>query len=187
MLHKFIVLFILAGNFFSHDPAEKEVNFINFDPKQNQLIIPQKNTQIINSVIKYGPAISSTYKKAVCTELVIQIIEKFQPLTKTDKSRIRIITNEDIQNLLKENSPVPKGVYYALTAKGTGTGIDNVEDVLPGDFVQFWTETWGHCGIVKSIDTQNMTMELYSSFPSTQGYGIQKFRIPGYCFFVRIK
>ncbi|MDR6969586.1 hypothetical protein J2X31_003619 [Flavobacterium arsenatis] len=148
--------------------------------------IPKKNILVIDAVKKFGPHISSTYQKAVCTELVIQIIEKFHPLENTDKNRIRIITVENIQDLLKTNSPIPKGVYYALIEKKIGFSIEQ-EKVLEGDFVQFWTETWGHCGIVKSINPEKKEMELYSSFPSTNGYGIQKFSIPEYSFFVRLK
>lgn len=154
---------------------------------QNGGAIPDKNTYVVDTVIKYGPKISPTYKKAVCTELVIKIIEKFYSLDKTDKSRIRIITNDHIQTLLSNDSPVPKGVYYALTKKGIGVPIDTIKHVKAGDFVQFWTETWGHCGIVKSINSETKTMELYSSFPSTDGYGIQRFRIPQHCYFVRLK
>lgn len=149
--------------------------------------IPLRNQQVIDTIKKYGPIISPTYKKAVCTELVIPVIEKFHKLNKTDKNRIRIITGKNIQELIKEGSPIPKGVYYALTEKEIGEPVDILEDVLPGDFVQFWTDTWGHCGVVKSIDAKNKTMQLYSSFPSTDGYGIQLFRIPDYCFFVRMK
>lgn len=152
-----------------------------------QTAIPQKNKAILDSIIKYGPSISPTYEKAVCTEMVIQLLEKFQPLTKTDKTRIRIITNDDVHTLLKQNSPIPKGVYYALIAKGIGKSIDDVKSVLPGDFVQFWTETWGHCGIVKEIHPETKKMILYSSFPSTNGYGVQTFNIPDYCYFVRLK
>ncbi len=149
--------------------------------------IPEKNKQLVRIVKQYGPEISSTYKKAVCTELVIQVLEKMQPLNKDDKKRIRIITNEDIQTLLKANSNVPKGVYYALIKKGIGISIDDKNEVLEGDLVQFWTSTWGHCGIVKSIDLKTNTMQLYSSFPSTSGYGIQTFDIPKNAFFVRLK
>lgn len=110
--------------------------------------------------------------------MVIQILEKIEPLNKQDKKRIRIITNEDIQLLLKSNSDIPKGVYYALISKGIGVPIEDKNEILEGDFVQFWTETWGHCGIVKRVDLKSNTMELYSSFPSTSGYGIQTFNIP---------
>jgi hypothetical protein len=149
--------------------------------------IPAKNKCVIDTIVKYGPIISPTYKKAVCTELLIKIIEKFYSLDKTDKKRIRIITDKDIPTLLRQDSPVPKGVYYALISKNIGIAIDNLCDVQSGDFVQFWTDTWGHCGVVKSINLDNQTMELYSSFPSTNGYGIQLFRIPKYCYFVRLK
>lgn len=149
--------------------------------------IPEKNKLVVETVKKYGPSISSTYEKAVCTELVIQILQKVQPLSKTDRNRIRIITDEDVHDLLDQNSDIPKGVYYALTKKGIGKPIDNLNDVCEGDFVQFWTRTWGHCGIVKSIDVDNERMELYSSFPTTNGYGIQEFSIPKHVFFVRLK
>jgi len=152
-----------------------------------QAAIPAKNKAILDSIVTYGPTISPTYEKAVCTEMVIQLLEKFLPLTKTDKSRIRIITNENVYTLLEQNSPVPKGVYYALTARGIGKSIDDVKSVLPGDFVQFWTGSWGHCGIVKEISPETKKMVLYSSFPSTNGYGIQTFNIPEYCYFVRLK
>ena len=155
------------------------------DTIKNEL--PKKNKLIVQYVKQYGPEISSTYKKAVCTELVIQILEKIEPLNKQDKKRIRIITNEDIQLLLKSNSDIPKGVYYALISKGIGVPIEDKNEILEGDFVQFWTETWGHCGIVKSVDLKSNTMELYSSFPSTSGYGIQTFNIPKNSFFVRLK
>ena len=150
-------------------------------------LIPLKNQQVIDTVLKYGASISPTYKKAVCTELVIQIIEKFNKLNKSDKSRIRIITNESIADLMQKNSPVPKGVYYALSKNGMGMSVDSINRVLPGDFVQFWTDTWGHCGIVKEIYPENKLMDLYSSFPSTDGYGVQRFSIPDYCYFVRLK
>lgn len=148
--------------------------------------LPTKNILVIESVKKYGAEISPTYEKAVCTELVIQIIEKIQPLEDIDKKIIRIITKENIQELLKVNSPIPKGVFYALTEKGIGFTVKK-QEVLEGDFVQFWTATWGHCGIVKSINLNKNEMELYSSFPSTNGYGIQKFSIPEHVFFVRLK
>lgn len=154
---------------------------------QQQVAVPLRNKQVIDTIIKYGPSISPTYKQAVCTELIIPIIERFYKLNKSDKSRIRIITDKNIQALLKEDSPIPKGVYFALTEKGIGSKIDTLENVLPGDFVQFWTDTWGHCGIVKQIDIERQVMSLYSSFPSTDGYGIQYFSIPKYCFFVRLK
>lgn len=141
---------------------------------------------IVEAVKKFGPEISPTYEKAVCTELVIDIIEKFEKLDEADKKRIRIITEQDIRTLINSGSPIPKGVYYALMQKGAGTPIAK-QQVVEGDFVQFWTDTWGHCGIVKSIDPEKNEMELYSSFPSTNGYGIQKFSIPDYCFFVRLK
>ncbi len=141
---------------------------------------------LIDTAIQYGPEISSSYEKAVCTEFLIQVIEKIQPLSAVDKKRIRIITEQEIQALLRQNSPIPKGVYFAFTANQKGRAIDDLKDVLAGDLVQFWYENWGHCGIVKSIDPDKKAMYLYSSFPSTNGYGIQRFEIPEDAFFVRV-
>ncbi len=150
--------------------------------------LPLRNRQVIEAVQQYGPQISPTYEKAVCTELVIGILSRFFTLTADDKKRIRIIVKEDVHKLIREGSALPKGVYHALTANGKGMAVDRREDVLPGDFVQFWyPDSWGHCGIVKSIDPAAGRMELYSSFPATGGYGVQQFEIPDYSWFVRLR
>ena len=154
--------------------------------KARFLELPPKNQIVVNTVKKYGPEISSTYEKAVCTEFVIQVLEKIQDLDKIDRNRIRIITDKSIQELLKSGSNIPKGVYFSLTEKGIGIAIDNKDEVCEGDFVQFWNGNWGHCGIVKSISINDNEMELYSS-SSTNGYGIQKFNVPEHAYFVRLK
>ncbi len=153
----------------------------------NSDFLPGKNQQVLNYVIKNGSAISPTYQSSVCTELLIGVLKNFILLSKEEKKRIRIITQENVHLLRLNNSPIPKGVYYALTESKKGIAIDRLEEVCSGDFVQFWYWTWGHCGIVKSIDTEKGTMDLYSSFPSTNGYGIQTFNIPEECYFVRLK
>ena len=178
----FIVQFLLHLDLSSEFKQSSPI-FFNYKPKE----LPPKNKLIIENIKKFGPQISSTYEKAVCTEFLIQILEKVQKLNSLDKSRIRIITSKNIRTLLTEDSKIPKGVQFALVEKGVGISITDINEVVEGDFVQFWTATWGHCGIVKSIDTLNNEMELYSSFPSTNGYGIQKFNIPKYSFFVRLK
>lgn len=157
-----------------------------FARSQSKDSIPPMNQKIIDYVVKKGREISPTYHQAVCTELVIGVLEHFILLTKEDKTRIRIITKEDVYKLREAGSPIPKGVYFALTANKKGKAIDRLEDVKPGDFVQFWEEHWGHCGIVESIDLVTKTMKLHSSFPSTDGYGIQTFNIPNECYFVRL-
>ncbi|WP_395052923.1 hypothetical protein [Flavobacterium sp.] len=182
---KLLYLFLILITFNSNE--EKNSKISDFNKEIKLLEIPKKNKLIVDNVKKYGPEISSTYEKAVCTELLIKIVEKSQDLNSIDKKRIRIITNQNIQELLKKDSKIPKGIYFALIEKGVGIAIDNKNEVCEGDFVQFWTETWGHCGIVKSINPDQNEMELYSSFPSTNGYGIQKFNIPKYSFFVRLK
>ncbi|MFL5730852.1 MAG: hypothetical protein ACJ75J_15290 [Cytophagaceae bacterium] len=149
--------------------------------------LPGKNKQVLDYVIKNGANISPTYEQAVCTELVIGVLKNFIALSTEDKKKIRIITNENVYALRLNNSPIPKGVYHTLTSSGKGTAINHLSEVRPGDFVQFWYAAWGHCGIVSSIDQDNKTMQLHSSFPSTNGYGIQTFDIPDECYFVRLK
>jgi len=150
--------------------------------------LPPRNRQVLEVAQQYGPQIAPSYGKAVCTELVIGILGHFFTLTPDDKKRIRIIVKEDVHKLIREGSALPKGVYHALTANGRGIAVERREDVLPGDFVQFWYPgSWGHCGIVKSMDLSAGRMELYSSFPSTDGYGVQQFEIPAYSWFVRLR
>ena len=184
---KITLLFLIAYLFSGNYAMNNETPFGEKSVYAKPIEIPRKNKIIVGLVKQHGPEISATYEKAVCTELVIKILEKVQPLNATDKKRIRIITDKDIHELLRQDSPIPKGVYYSLIQKGVGIPISDKTSVCEGDFVQFWTETWGHCGIVKSIDTEKNQMELYSSFPSTNGYGIQLFNIPKHVFFVRLK
>jgi hypothetical protein len=151
-----------------------------------------RNQQVLDTVIKYGRQISPTYEDAVCTELVIGVLSHFFKLTQEDKTRVRIDqpreSLDDVYKAMENGAPEPKGVYYALTSNGRGEAIEDWSKVRPGDFVQFWyPNSWGHCGIVGSIDLENKTMYLHSSFPTTGGYGVQKFQIPDYCFFVRLK
>jgi len=146
------------------------------------------NKKVIETVEKFGPSISPSYYEAVCTELVIGVLEHLYPVSEEDKSRIRIIITENVYDLINSNSSIPKGVYYALTENKMGIAIDTLSETLPGDLVQFWyPNSWGHCGILHSINLSNKTMKLYSSFPTTEGFGIQEFDIPAYCFFVRLK
>jgi len=185
------VKLLLAGVFFigtqslsepSKDkPGAYEIESVPIDS------MPGRNQQVLQYVVSNGAKISPTYQGSVCTELLIGVLKNFIVLSKEEKNRIRIITEENVHHLRLTHSPVPKGVYYALTASKKGTVIDRLEDVRPGDFVQFWYWSWGHCGIVKSIDQANGTMDLYSSYPTTNGYGIQTFNIPNECYFVRLK
>ena len=154
--------------------------------------LPLRNKQVIDTVLKYGPTISPSYAGSVCTEFVIGVLEHFIVLNKEDKTNIRINqprkSIDDVYLQMENGSPFPKGVVYALTHNGKGIPVQDKKAVLPGDFVQFWyPRSWGHCGIVEHLDLENNRMYLYSSFPSTDGYGVQEFDIPDYCYFVRLK
>ncbi len=184
---RFLVVAILYLCLTQWVDASREHHSVYFNPISRTDSLPPKNKAVLAYVIKQGRKISPTYQSSVCTELLIGVLKHFTVLSKEEKNRIRIITEENVHQLRLANSPVPKGVYYALTQSNKGVAIDRLQDVKAGDFVQFWYWSWGHCGIVKSIDTEHKTMELYSSYPTTNGYGIQTFNIPPECYFVRLK
>lgn len=149
------------------------------------------NQRVIDTAKYYGRTISPSYRSAVCTEFVIGVLSHFVKLDSIDTVNIRIdqprTSIDDVYAQIENGSPEPKGVYYALTSKGLGIPIDDWTKVQQGDFVQFWYDhSWGHCGIVESIDLENKTMMLHSSYPSTDGYGIQEFELPTYSWFVRL-
>lgn len=152
---------------------------------------PYLNQCVIDTTLKYGKTISPTYYSAVCTDFIIGVLGYFVELDSIDTVNIRIDqprnSLEDVYSQIENGSPEPKGVYYALISKGIGIPIDDWAQVKRGDFVQFWYDhSWGHCGIVDSINIQEKVMWLHSSFPSTDGYGIQRFQIPDYSWFVRL-
>jgi hypothetical protein len=152
--------------------------------------LPETNKNIIEFIEQKGRLIAPNYENVVCTEFVTEVIDQFASLTIEEKRAISIITNEDLQFLIKNESPVIKGVQTALTTNNKGITIDNPEEVRPGDFVQFWNEHGGkprgHCGIVLSIEP-NETLTLFSSHSLTNGYGKQKYLWPDKVFFVRLK
>ncbi len=153
--------------------------------------LPEKNKKILLYAAQYGKQISPTYEKAVCTEYVIQIVEKLQKLNTDQKQKIKIITNQNLQTLLDENSPIIKGVYHSFVSTGIGYPIDQIEQVKAGDFVQFWNnlngKVQGHCGIVRAVDAKKGLLSLYSSSPKTNGHGIQLYLLPKYVYFTRLK
>lgn len=154
--------------------------------------LPRLNQQILDTAIRYGKLISPTYESAVCTEFVIGVLGHFMDLTSQDTVNIRIDQPrenlKEVYRQIENGSPYPTGVVYALVSKGKGVEICDPTQVLPGDFVQFWyPNSWGHCGIVAKMDVENKVLWLHSSYPSTEGYGVQPFHMPEYSRFVRLK
>jgi hypothetical protein len=151
---------------------------------------PDQNIEIINFIETNGQELAPNYKGAVCTEFVIKVIDKFNNLSQEEKRSIRIITTDELDSLIKMDAPIIKGVQTALTQGKKGTEIYKLEDVRPGDFVQFWNvfnnKEYGHCGIVLEIHP-NESITLYSSHPVTNGYGKQKFLWPDKIYFARLE
>ena len=77
-----LALFIISNNLKSQEDSSRVMN-----------------QKVIEIVEKYGPSISPTYETAVCTELVIGVLEHLIELDSTDKSRIRIIIVDDVCTL----------------------------------------------------------------------------------------
>ena len=152
--------------------------------------LPLKNKRIVELIEINGKVIAPTYKDAACTEFVIRVIDNFDPLTRGEKNDIRIITNKALDSLIINESPIIRGVQTALLNNDKGIRIDKIEDVKPGDFVQFWNmyqgKEYGHCGVVFDINP-NKTITLYSSHPLTGGYGKQAYLWPDKLFAVRLK
>lgn len=68
-----------------------------------------------------------------------------------------------------------KGAGGFVEKKKTGYAV-NVENAKAGDLVQIWYPgLYGHCGVVKYIDQKHKKIVMYSSFPSTGGFGVQSF------------
>lgn len=152
--------------------------------------LPSRNKAVIAFIEAEGAHIAPTYAQAVCTEFVIEAIEPFAPLTREEKRAVRIITDQNLMTLVQAESPVIKGVQQALVQGRKGMMVTHVEDVRPGDFVQFWNvyggHVSGHCGIVAAI-TPHRTVTVYSSHPLTGGYGRQLYLWPDKAFFVRLQ
>jgi len=151
--------------------------------------IPEKNQQILRLIKRKGASFAPTYESAVCTEFLIKVIVPFTPLSKSEMNAIRILTKEPLSTLIEKDAPVIKGVQTALEKSGKGIRIDIVENVKPGDFVQFWNSwfgyPWGHCGVVVSL-VPHKSITMYSSHPNTNGFGKQTFLWPEKTYFVRL-
>jgi hypothetical protein len=151
--------------------------------------LPEKNKRMLSYVETNGRSIAPEYHPVVCTEFLIKVLDRFEPLTKLEKRDIRIITEDNLVELIEAEAAIIKGVQNALTKSGKGIVIEDPAKVLPGDLVQFWDTfyggAWGHCGIVSELEP-NKTLTLHSSHPFTNGYGIQTFNWPEKVFFVRL-
>lgn len=186
VLLAFAVVFILGTYWLDTQPigiVDEEVSAEVFDN------LPARNKRIIQLVEARGDSFAPNYKDAVCTEFVIKVINNFSTLTKDEKNDIRIITTDDLGDLIRKDSPVIKGVQTALVNSNKGIAID-VADVKPGDFVQFWDvycgKEFGHCGVVLESDP-GKTLTVFSSHPLTNGYGKQKYLWPDKVFFARLQ
>ena len=117
---------------------------------------PSRNKQVIEFVEASGVNLAPDYQQVKCTDFVVRVIEKFVPLSKSERNQINIVTNEDLNTLIENESAIIKGVQTSLIQGSKGIEIVDLEDVRPGDFVQFWNEylgtPYGHCGIIFDVE-----------------------------------
>jgi hypothetical protein len=129
--------------------------------------LPVTNREVIELIQAEGRDLAPTYESVVCTEFVIKVIDKVKPLTKTEKNDIRIITDSQLDSLVDADSPIIKGVQTALLRSNKGIEIKESDEVLPGDFVQFWKvfqgRAYGHCGVVLELEPKKNTYTLFIS------------------------
>jgi hypothetical protein len=181
---------LLAGLLFVNYWINTQPVWVVTDVNVDKTGLPEKNRQLIEFIETNGQTIAPDYEGVVCTEFVIKVLDKFNRLTPEEKNKIRIITKDNLRDLVQKDSPIIKGVQTALTDTDKGTAITLYEDVKPGDLVQFWNEylgkEYGHCGIVLESQPNN-SISVYSSHPFTGGYGKQRFLWPDKVFFVRLK
>jgi hypothetical protein len=183
----------LIGLFlFGHYWASTQPILVTTNRKVSELTlrdVPPKNKEIIAFIEENGARLAPTYAEAVCTEFVIKVVNEFGPLSKKEKNGIRIITSDRLDSLVLHEAPIIKGIQSALIQGDKGVEI-STQEVMPGDFVQFWNGyqggLWGHCGVVMEI-IPNESLTVYSSHPMTNGYGKQKFLWPDKVYFVRLK
>jgi len=154
--------------------------------------LPRQNKQILNFIEQQGKRLAPSYDKVVCTEYVINVLENFdEKLSPSDKSKIRIITQGDLKQLVSCEDSIIKGVSFYLSSSGKGIPITDLNDAKSGDFIQFWNirlgKATGHCGIIRGIDTDMGLISLYSSSPSTDGFGKQIYVLPEKYFIARLQ
>jgi hypothetical protein len=100
--------------------------------------LPVTNQRIVNYIEANGTSLAPDYNKVVCTEFVIQVLQQFSALTKDERTQIRIITDDKLIDLVDRDADVIKGVQQAIVGHAKGIAINSMNDVKPGDFVQFW-------------------------------------------------
>ena len=98
-----------------------------------------------------------------------------------EMSKLNISFPNNHHNELMMDNQVMRVIWLAKGAGGfvekrkAGYAID-IENAKAGDLVQIWYPgLYGHCGIVKYIDKKHKKIVMYSSFPSTGGFGVQWF------------
>jgi hypothetical protein len=182
----------LLASFISYWVNTQPVGIISgrINPNKYQEELPSRNKQVIAFVEANGVNLAPDYQQVKCTDFVVRVIERFVALSEEERNQINIITNEDLNTLIENESAIIKGVQTSLIRGSKGIEIIGLDDVRPGDFVQFWNEylgtPYGHCGVIFDVEPYH-SISLYSSHPLTHGYGKQKYMWPDKVFFVRLK
>lgn len=151
--------------------------------------LPGINRDLIEYASEYGDSIAPTYETAVCTQYLISVLEHFIKLTPKEKRAISITDHDTLELAIRADASHIRGIQTALAESKKGQPVENPNDVLPGDLVQFWNTWWGvpkgHCGIVLDLQPGRY-ITLISSSARTDGHGVQTYYWPEKAYFARL-
>lgn len=76
-----------------------------------------------------------------------------------------------VQELLRARDPRLKGVVHALVTRGFGTEVTEASQLQPGDCLQWWQGTGGHCVLVKEVLDGGKKVKQHGCHLRTHGVG----------------
>ncbi len=154
--------------------------------------VPKKNREIISICRNKGRSISPDYWNHVCTHFTSGILDTQYWLEVEDTRKINVVIGEDqsLDSLIEAKADITKGIQYAITDLGIGKQIPDLQDALPGDFIQYWNKLpdgyHGHSAIIHSVNPKSETITIHSSHPQTSGYGRQVVFYPEIYYIARL-
>ncbi|WP_162793685.1 hypothetical protein [Runella rosea] len=126
------------------------------------------------------------YHLSNCVQSMVVVLQQSTTIKFSQKDLKEVHINyPDAWQMRQQNDPRIKGVVYNLVRRGIATEV-NINELQAGDIVQFWNESWGHCGIAKGANYPKRLLWLYSSMPSTN-FSLRSFPFPDEFYACRIK
>lgn len=126
------------------------------------------------------------YNQSNCVQSLVAVLQQSSKISfsKEDLKEVHI-NYPNALDMVYNNDPRSKGVVYNLVRRGIAVEIP-INKLQEGDIVQFWNESWGHCGITKGCNFPKHLLWMYSSMPSTD-FSLTSFPFPKKLYACRIK